>query len=66
LDPTSPQYAGQKYSQLVVDEWKDGTTNNRGEVIPQSNGLQTNNPGWPGFSSKGTIWGAGLNVALLY
>jgi long-chain fatty acid transport protein len=66
IDPTSPPYAGKMYSQLVVDEWKDGTTNNRGEVIPESYGLQTNNPGWPGFSSKGTIWGAGLNVALLY
>jgi hypothetical protein len=66
LDPTSSAYAGKMYSQLVVDEWKDGSTNNRGEVIPESNGLQTNNPGWPGFSSQGTIWGAGLHVALLY
>jgi hypothetical protein len=66
LDPTSPTFAGQRYSQLVADEWIDGATNNRGEVYQESFGLQTNNPGWPGFSSKGMIVGAGLNASLLY
>lgn len=66
IDPKLPPYNGQSYSQLVQDEWLDGAVNNRDQVIQESFGLQTNNPGWPGFSSKGTIYGAGVNVALLY
>jgi len=66
IDPKSPPYAGQSFSQLVLDEWVDGAKNSRDEVIQESFGLQTNNPGWPGFSSKGMIVGAGVNVALLY
>jgi long-chain fatty acid transport protein len=66
LDPTSPQFAGERYSQLVQDEWLDGASNSRGEVYEESFGLQTNNPGWPGFSSKGMILGAGLSASLLY
>jgi hypothetical protein len=50
----------------VQDEWVDGAVNNREEVFQQSFGLQTNNPGWPGFSSKGMIFGGGLNASLLY
>lgn len=65
-DPSQPPYAGMSYSQLVLDEWQDGAKNSRDEVLQESFGLQTNNPGWPGFSSKGLIVGAGLNVALLY
>jgi long-chain fatty acid transport protein len=66
IDPKSPPYAGQSFSQLVLDEWVDGAKNSRDEVIQESFGLQTNNPGWPGFSSKGMIVGAGVNIALLY
>ena len=66
LDPTAPAYAGASYSQLVQDEWIDGAVNNRDEVYEESYGLQTNNPGWPGFSSKGLILGAGFHVAMLY
>jgi hypothetical protein len=66
LDPTSAEFSGRHYSQLVQDEWVDGASNNRGEVYQESFGLQTNNPGWPGFSSRGMIVGAGLNASLLY
>lgn len=66
IDPTSEEYAGESFSQLVVDEWIDGAVDNRGNVIQESFGLQTNNPGWPGFSSKGTIIGAGANITLMY
>ena len=59
-------FAGRNYSQLVQDEWLDGAQNSRGEPIAESNGLQTNNPGWPGFSSRGLILGAGVQLALLY
>jgi long-chain fatty acid transport protein len=66
LDPTSEPYADESFSQLVVDEWIDGAIDNRENVIQESFGLQTNNPGWPGFSSQGMIFGGGLNVSLLY
>ena len=66
IDPKLPMYADQKYSQLVQDEWVDGAMNNRDEVIQASYGLQTNNPGWPGFSSEGMILGGGVNVSLMY
>lgn len=66
IDPTAPPYAGDRYSQLVQDEWVDGAVNSRGEEIEASYGLQTNNPGWPGFSSKGMIIGAGVSVSMLY
>ena len=66
LDPTSAPYAGRHYSQLVQDEWVDGAQDSRGQVIQASQGLQTNNPGWPGFASRGTILGGGVNLTLLY
>jgi hypothetical protein len=66
-DPSSPQLRGKKYSQLVLDEWPDGTKDiATGEVIAEANGLQTNNPGWPGFASQGKILAGGLNISLLY
>ena len=66
-DPSSPSLKGKTYSQLVLDEWPDGTKDiATGEVIAESNGLQTNNPGWPGFASEGKILAGGLNVSLLY
>jgi len=66
LDPKDPMYAGQPYSQIVQDEWVDGAVNNRDEVFQESFGLQTNNPGWPGFSSQGSILGGGVNLTLNY
>jgi len=66
IDPTQSPYAGKEYSQLVRDEWVDGAVDSRSQPIPEANGLQTNNPGWPGFSSRGTIVGGGVNISLLY
>jgi long-chain fatty acid transport protein len=67
FDPSSAALRGKKYSQLVIDEWPDDTTDiTTGEVISEAKGLQTNNPGWPGFSSDGIILGGGVNVSLLY
>jgi hypothetical protein len=37
----------------------------RGRPIPSAAGLQTNNPGWPGFASSGMLFGGGVNLALL-
>jgi hypothetical protein len=66
LDPTAEPYVGKPFSQLVADEWLDGAVNNREEVLQDSFGLQTNNPGWPGFSSKGMVVGVGANAAISY
>jgi long-chain fatty acid transport protein len=61
-----PPTTGPHYSQLVQDEWSDAAVDSRGSLIPASAGLQTNNPGWPGFASKGFLLGMGLSAALLY
>jgi hypothetical protein len=63
LDPTLPGMAGR---QLVVDERPDDVTDTRGMPVPEAAGLQTNNPGWPGFSSKGILAGGGVSVSLLW
>lgn len=40
----------------VYDEYPDSTHIFTGEFLPQSDGFQTNNPGFPGFSSSGFIF----------
>lgn len=53
--------------QRVVDEWPDDSVDiSTGRPIAEATGLQTNNPGWPGFSSRGYVLGGALTVALLY
>ena len=48
---------------LLVDEVPDGSVfSTTGKNVPGSAGLQTNNPGWPGFSSAGWVWGGGITV----
>ena len=37
----------------IVDELPNSVSIKTGELIPESEGLQTNNPGFPGFSSHG-------------
>ncbi len=39
----------------VFDEYPDSTHIFTGAFIPQSDGFQTNNPGFPGFSSSGVV-----------
>ena len=51
--------------QLVVDEVPDNAVYN-GMPLGGRDGLQTNNPGWPGFSSSGWIFGAGLYLSFNY
>jgi long-chain fatty acid transport protein len=64
LDPTAHPPV---YPQLVRDEWADGQVDtSTGEVYQDSIGLQTNNPGWPGFSSRGYLVAGGLNLTVLY
>ena len=52
---------------LVVDEFPDDSPNPQtGEPEEAAAGLQTNNPGWPGFASDGAVVAATLSVGLLY
>ncbi|NRA32308.1 MAG: hypothetical protein HRU17_03105 [Polyangiaceae bacterium] len=53
--------------ELVFDEFPDGAIDKaRGDEYERSDGLQTNNPGWPGFASSGALVGGGLSLAILY
>lgn len=47
----------------VKDELPDDA-HKSGEPVPGAEGLQTNNPGWPGFGSGGWILGAALYLSV--
>ncbi|MDF2691661.1 MAG: hypothetical protein K0S65_44 [Labilithrix sp.] len=34
------------------------------DPVPGARGLQTNNPGWPGFGSSGYLWGGALTLSV--
>lgn len=47
----------------VVDEFPDDAVDIlSGDSIPDAAGLQTNNPGYPGFASEGWLFGAGVSL----
>jgi hypothetical protein len=46
----------------VIDEFPDARDVKTDEYVESSAGLQTNNPGWPGYRSSGFIGTAGLGV----
>jgi long-chain fatty acid transport protein len=50
---------------LVKDELPDDAQIS-GAPVPSAPGLQTNNPGWPGFSSEGWIVGGTLYFAVAF
>mgnify|MGYP001766530277 CR=1 FL=1 len=49
----------------VVDEYPE-MTNAEGEVYPGSVGFQTNNPGYPGYWTRGIIFGSGIYVKFIF
>jgi hypothetical protein len=49
----------------VLDEVPDNAVVG-GQPLAGREGLQTNNPGWPGFSSAGWILGAAINFTVAY
>ena len=51
--------------QLVTDEVPDDAVV-AGQPLPGREGLQTNNPGWPGFSSQGWLFGVGVTAAVTF
>ncbi len=52
------------YPALVADEVPDDTEV-AGEPLAGTQGLQTNNPGWPGFGSQGMILTGGLYLTVM-
>lgn len=63
--PTPTNAQGQNRTpQLVADEVPDDAVSSDAP-FPNRSGLQTNNPGWPGFSSKGWVSSAGLYLSVV-
>jgi long-chain fatty acid transport protein len=62
-----PGFGDNYYPQLVIDEVPDDAVDGQlHEPIPNREGLQTNNPGFPGFSSGGWLVGGSVNLTILY
>ena len=58
--------AGSESGQLVRDEIPSDAIDVFGQPVVNREGLQTNNPGFPGFASRGWILGGGVHVAVQY
>jgi long-chain fatty acid transport protein len=55
--------ANVKDDALITDEVPNGSVfSTTGKPVPGLVGLHTNNPGWPGFSSEGWVWGGGITL----
>jgi long-chain fatty acid transport protein len=51
----------------IVDELPDGATfATTRDPVPGAPGLQTNNPGWPGFASAGWVYGGSVSLEILF
>ena len=62
-----PGHGAGFYPQLVIDEVPDDAVDGQlGMPIPEREGLQTNNPGFPGFSSGGWLVGGAIDLTILY
>ena len=55
-----------KNPESIRDEVPDDSIDVLGQPVPNRGGLQTNNPGFPGFSVEGWIFGAELHVGIEY
>ncbi len=51
--------------QLVTDEVPDNSVTQSKKPAPGRDGLQTNNPGWPGFDSVGWVSSASLYLTVI-
>ena len=49
----------------VRDEVPDDAVSGR-NPLPGAQGLQTNNPGWPGFESEGWVWVGAVHMRLAF
>lgn len=67
-NPLDPNFGDGIDPQLIRDELPD-TVEQRlrpGESFAAAEGLQTNNPGYPGYSSDGYMWGAQVHLSIYY
>jgi len=56
-----------KDSKQIPDELPDDSrSSSTGDPIAGAKGLQTNNPGYPGFGSDGWIYGGTVSLAVLF
>lgn len=55
-----------KRDDLIQDELPNDAQTVTGTPVPGRAGLQTNNPGWPGFASQGAILGAAATISVIY
>jgi long-subunit fatty acid transport protein len=55
-----------KYPEYLRDEVPDDAIDVLGQPVPNREGLQTNNPGFPGFGVQGWVFGAGVHVGIEY
>ena len=62
---TTKREAGAGGDQLVLDEVPDDAVR-AGAALAGREGLQTNNPGWPGFSSAGWIIAGGMQLGVTF
>jgi hypothetical protein len=53
-------------SNPVVDEFPDSVVTGTDQAVADSAGFQTNNPGWPGYTSSGWLLGAGASFRLQF
>ncbi len=52
---------------LIIDEFPDQTrTIKEGKPIPEATGLQTNNPGYPGYQVDGVLLSGGVSVSYAF
>jgi long-chain fatty acid transport protein len=74
LDPEAAAARDLEADELVLDEVPDDAVD-RQQIDPATGqyqaaagrqGLQTNNPGWPGFSSEGWLFGGGVRLSFLF
>ena len=55
-----------KNDELIQDEVPDDAVDASGKPLAGAKGLQTNNPGWPGFASEGWVYGGAVTIAVVY
>lgn len=66
-DPDSSNYGANVNPDLVLDELPDQLTERAsGDTYKGAQGLQTNNPGYPGYESSGALFGASVYLSLYY
>jgi len=56
-----------KDNRQIIDELPDDArSSSTGDPIAGAKGLQTNNPGWPGFGSQGWVYGGTVSLSVLF